>query len=222
MNNNSSIVVCVDIDGTLLAGQSQKLFLNFLYKEHIISFFYYFRILTWFLLYKINLVRNPEKIMNYAYSAVSGWSRKEVDLLTEKFYQDIKGLIHEKLQNQILNHRKKTDAHILLISNSSEILVRKFAEHLGGIDYYATKLAIKDEVYTGLIIPPIMYGIEKVFALEKFLREHALGNAYVITYTDHISDLPLLMRSNECHAVNPHGILKRIAKQKAWDIMEMK
>lgn len=223
MNNlNRSVVTCVDVDGTLIAGQSQKLFLDFLYQKRIVSFFYYVRILIWFLLYKIHFVHNPEKVMNYAYAAIRGWSKREVDALADEVYQEtLRGLVNKKLQ-AILNQHHESGAHILLISNSSDIIVRKLAEHLDGVEYRATKLEIENGVYTGLIVPPIMYGAEKVFALEEFLRKYALKNAYIITYTDHISDLPLLMRSDECHAVNPHGALKRIAKQKAWDIMEMK
>jgi len=221
MKNLKPIVVCVDVDGTLLSGQSQKQFLKFLYRARIISLPFYTQILGWFVLYKLGIAGNPKKVMQYAYAVIRGKTQAEVDVLIDKFFsEDLERAILKPVYDQIMN-LKEAGAHIVLLSNSTDIIIGKLAAHIGIKDYFATKLSIQDGVYDGDIIPPIMYGKAKTQALDSFLEDRNLSDAKIITYTDHISDLPLLERADEQHVVNPHGKLKRIAKEKGWDIIEV-
>ncbi|MDD2935642.1 MAG: hypothetical protein PHX25_04205, partial [Candidatus Pacebacteria bacterium] len=59
-NNNGTVIF--DVDDTLIKGQSQKIFIDYLFKKKMISFFVYLKILIWFSLYKIGLGSNPKSV----------------------------------------------------------------------------------------------------------------------------------------------------------------
>lgn len=219
-NKNTEIqVVCVDVDETLLLHQSQKQFLKYLFQENIISLSYYLQILTWFILYKLGLAHDPNKVMQYAYRIVRGKTIAEVDELVSDFFEKrLRSTFNLRIHEKVIDYRE-SGAHVLLVSNSTDIVVEKIAHHLGLDTYFATKLSRNNGVFDGKIIPPIMYGAQKVHALKQYLSEKNMQHAHIIAYSDHISDLPLLEWADEAHVVNPQGKLKQIAEEKGWDII---
>jgi len=65
-------LVIFDLDNTLIKKQSQALLLAYVLKKRLISPFFYFIIMTWFIFYKLGLVKNPRKIMEYSFSFLKG------------------------------------------------------------------------------------------------------------------------------------------------------
>lgn len=63
---NSFNIAVFDLDGTIIRGQSQFLFLKFLIKKKVISSFSVIPLFVWFLFYKLKLVSKPDKAFDYA------------------------------------------------------------------------------------------------------------------------------------------------------------
>ena len=55
-------IAIFDIDNTLIKGQSQLLFVRYLYTEGKLSCLKYFKVLLWFVLYKIGIYEDVSKI----------------------------------------------------------------------------------------------------------------------------------------------------------------
>lgn len=217
--HNSHTLVCIDLDGTLVDGQSQQHFLNFLLNKKIIGFWYFVYIYWWFLLYKLHLASDPTQIMNFAYRAIRGKTVAEIDTLLDVFFEeDLKPHIYQRMVDMMRLYKER-GAIVLLISNSTEIIVERVAQYIGANAYIATRLRTKDAIYTGEIIPPIVYGQIKLEALEEYINNNNLNDAKVVVYADHLSDLYLFERADEQHVVNPTRKLKRVAQKKSWDIM---
>lgn len=53
-------LVIFDIDGTIIKGQSQVLFLRYLLSIHRITRVFYLKILLWFILYKLGIVKDQK------------------------------------------------------------------------------------------------------------------------------------------------------------------
>jgi len=57
-----------DLDNTLLKEQSQAALLNYAFKKRLISLFFYIKVMSWFIAYKLGLAKNPKKIMEYSFN----------------------------------------------------------------------------------------------------------------------------------------------------------
>lgn len=213
----SNQLVIFDIDDTLINGQSQRHFLAFLYRNRYITLLHYVRVLWWFLMYKLSIVKNPEKVMSFAYSFLSGKELGEVQEITDSFYcHDLKFRIYPLAINEIENH-KKQGRDILFLSNAGQPLVQKIATELAADAYICTQLELKDGVYTGKVEGRPVYGENKVIELKQFL----INKKYDVIqgYADHFSDITFLEFVDIPNVVNPDRRLQKIAKSKGWKIL---
>ena len=81
-----SEVVILDLDGVIISGQSQQIFLRYLFNKKLVGLFFYFRIHFWFILYKLGLIKSPKRIMEYAFSFLKNKKIEEFDRITDNFF----------------------------------------------------------------------------------------------------------------------------------------
>ncbi len=212
-------LVIFDIDDTIIKGQSQKFFLEFLFKKNYISLFYYLRLTIWFIFYKLGLIKNPKSAMKYAFSFVKGKTEAEISDLVDLFFDSVlQNKIYPEAINIIEKHQKEGRI-IVLMSNAVDVLVRKIASHLKIDNFISTKLELVNGVYTGNIIGNIMYGETKKEAILSYVKARNLQLDNSWAYGDHFSDIFLLSLVKNPYAVNPSKDLKRYAKLKEWGII---
>jgi len=220
--NKMKELVIFDVDNTIVKGQSQELFLNFLYKNGYIPIFYYLRIMVWFIFYKLGLVKNPLSIMKYAFVFVKNKEVTEIDIIAEKFFENVlkKRIYPESID--IIKEHQKNGREVILVSNAADILVEKIAKYLNVSEFLSTKLEIIGRRYTGNITGDIMYGGNKLKALNKYLESDNFYPDSLWSYADHSSDIPLLSQTAHPHAVNPTKKLKENAITKNWPILNFR
>lgn len=213
-------LIIFDVDNTIIKGQSQNLLLSYLLSKKEISFTYYLTILPWFLLYKLQLINNPKKVMTYAYSFIKGKSLVEIDGLMSRFLKDsLKENIFPEAIRTIQEY-KNSGGDVVLISNAPDIIISRLAHYLGIKDYLSTELEIKDGVYTGMIKGPLMYGNNKLISMQRYANEHGYDLKKASAYGDHGSDLPVLGAVSHPVAINPSSLLLQVAKKNHWPIFE--
>ena len=69
-------LVIFDLDNTLIKGQSQAFLLSYLLKKGVITPFFYLKLMSWFIFYKLGLIKNPGRIMDYSFSFLKDNERK--------------------------------------------------------------------------------------------------------------------------------------------------
>lgn len=215
-------LVIFDLDNTLIKKQSQGLLLTYTLKKGTIGLFFYFTIMIWFIFYKLGLVKNPRKIMEYSFSFLKG--KNVID-----FREDIDDFFRERLKPiifvdvlRLINTHKAKGRKILIISNAIEYIPKKISEFLN-IDYYiGTKLEIKNNKFTGMIDGDIIYGKNKVFAIKEFVKENNLFLKNSWGYSDHHSDIPFLKTVDFPIVVNPTKKLLKEAQKRKWPILKFK
>ncbi|MHB8660573.1 MAG: HAD family hydrolase [Minisyncoccota bacterium] len=214
-------LVIFDVDGTTVHGQSQELFLRYLLKNKRIGRFFYLKLLTWFVLYKIGIIKNPEKPMTYAYSFLEGKSISEIAWLVHDFFERVlKNAIYPQAVDVIRDH-KNMGRMVIFISNSIEPIVKELADYLRVDSYIATTLETKDGYYTGTL-HHIIYGHYKTEVVNKFVKDNNLDLKTAWTYGDHISDQSLLSIVAHPVVVNPSPVLLNVARKKNWSVMAFK
>jgi len=226
-NNNKEVAAIFDLDGTLFTGH------------------------LWSGLVKHHLKHKLKRFSVYAYVAshMSLWLAGKLRLVREETYKSIwgqdmpfllKGLTKDEvvaiyewitdyylvplLRTDILDlmerHRKRGHTTILLSGTFDDFLqvVRQKLE----VDFaVGTKLEVIDSVYSGRIVKPMGFGINKVKLLNSFLEKAnvELDLTKSFAYADSISDVPLLESAGNPVATYPDPKLLNLAKQKGWQII---
>jgi len=212
-------VVILDLDGVIIKGQSQKVFLDYLLKKKIVSPFFYFKIYFWFVLYKLEIVKNPQKVMDYAFSFLKTRKTEEVIEIVENFFNEVlHKFIFPEIIDIIKEHKAKNRV-LLIVSNSADVFVKRVADFLGIKNYIGTRLEIINGRFTGKILGDIIYGKNKINFTKEFIKKNNLNLNNSYAYADHISDLDLLLLASSPYAVNPDNLLLKEAKKRNWPVI---
>lgn len=212
----------MDLDNTLVKGQSQKLFISYLFERKIFPKILYFKLLAWFVFYRLGFIKNPEKVMREAFKLFGGHSCAEVENVINDFFEKVlKNCFFPEAQKLVEEHRQKK-RFLVIATNVLEPIARRVGQFLEISHILSTKLEIKNNVYTGEVDGSIMYGQEKFKALESFLAVENLTQARRWVYSDHISDFPILEKADYPFVVNPDPKLFREAREKNWPILLFK
>jgi HAD superfamily hydrolase (TIGR01490 family) len=215
-------LVIFDLDNTLIKGQSQKLFLSHVFKKGLMTRFFYIKLMLWFTLYKIGIIKNPKRAMEYAFSFLKDMNIDEFKKYINDFFeQRLKYYIFEE-GIEIIKKHKNQNRKILVVSNAIEFIPQRVAQFLN-IDYFiGTKLEKLNNKFTGKIKDDIIYGKNKVIAIKDFINNYNFSLDGSWGYSDHSSDLPFLEMVSHGVVVNPDNNLYKIAKQKNWQILKFK
>lgn len=184
--------VFFDIDDTLIKGQSQKLFINFLWRKKLVSSLFYFRLMFWFVLYRLHIINDPSIVATYAFSFLKEVPRKAlkeyVDLffdqvLVYKFYQDALSIIKE---------HQKDGRQIFIVSNAFDTLVERIAQYVKADGYISTNLKEENGILNGEIDGTINYGKAKALRVKEFCIKNSISLENSWGYADHPSDVDFL------------------------------
>lgn len=110
---------------------------------------------------------------------------------------------------------------LVLATASYRLYSAAIAEHLGFDDVIATGSIIGlDERVHALIEGENCYGPAKLRMIAAWVKKSGLlgKHGHVRFYSDHVSDAPVFEWADEPVAVNPHGKLERLAKERGWAV----
>lgn len=215
-------IVFFDVDNTIINGYTQKYFIEYLFKINIISFRVLFLSYLWFLLYKLHIVKNIKSAVNFYISFLDGWDEDMVTKLVEDFCNlYIKDNFFLEIK-RIIEDYKAEGSILVLVSASLEPIVKCVANYLNIDNYIATRLELKDGLYTGKIFGNVAAGDEKLRLVKYFLNLNGNRNIMTYFYSDHFSDEALLNFVDNPFVVNPDKILYNKAKNKGWNIIKIK
>lgn len=207
-----------DVDGTLIKGQSQIHFVMFLRGQGILSLLDMISIFAWYFRYLFLSSGIDQSLNEKIYTKILGGKRTEevAEEINNHFSQEYKNVYPGA--KELLKGCVDKEMQVILLSSMPKPLLRAYAEYFGVKDYYGTELEIRDGCYTGKIAGKILVGEEKL----KFIKNNYKDSAIEFDYfSDHESDLPVLLAAKEAIVVNPTSALSKIAKQKGWRMIQL-
>lgn len=213
----SEKVALVDLDGTLIKGQSQFHLLKYYFKQGRVSLADYLRITIWFLQYKFFSKTVDKGFVEKIYTKlVKGVSAKEAEqIISHCFDERMKSDVNHELLARLRLLQEK-GYRLILVSASASPVVSKFAQEFGFDDWLATELEVVDSHYTGKIIGEINEKEEKPRRLKSMFKQSEFSG---YAFGDSLSDLPMLELVQNPVAVNPKHLLRRLAKNRDWEIL---
>lgn len=211
-----------DLDNTLLAGDSDYLWGEFLVEQGIVDGAHYAR-------------ENERFYREYQAGTldIHAWLAFQLSPLAahdpDLMHDLRRRFLHEKIAPIILpagrelieQHRTKGDT-LLIVTATNSFITRPIATSLGITDLLATEPEVAQGRYTGRVsgIPCFREG--KVARLTAWLTEHGATLADSWFYSDSHNDLPLLQLVDHPVAVNPDDTLAHFAASRAWPILDLR
>lgn len=208
--------VFFDLDKTLIRTQSQGLLIQVLYKRKLISFRTVWKLRFFFLRYKLHLI--GENAMPQLYIEAAKLF-KGIDV--EYMRKVVRAFVFAEFA-AIQNFRavEELEKHIsagktvVLTSAAFEPIVEAAAKFFHIDQYTSTRLMEKGGKYTGELKGIPNYGEHKITNLKGYDFEGSFA------YSDHHSDIPLMIKATYRYAVSPTRQLRDYAKSHGWFILE--
>ena len=209
-----------DLDNTLIGGDSDYLWGEFLCDEGIISdrqsfekkndYFY-----QQYELGSLDIYAWAE----FSFEILSHYSINELEAFHLKFMaQKIEPILLEKAQDCINSHKENGDT-VLVITASNTFVTAPIVKRYGINHLIATEPEIVSGRYTGKVSGIPCFKSGKIENLMPWLERNGQSLKDSTFYSDSHNDLPLLELVDNPVAVNADKILAKIAQTKGWDIL---
>lgn len=212
-------VAFVDIDGTLIKGQTQIHFLSYLFWKKEVSTSDILKVIFWYLGYKLFGRKINESLAANIYEKlVGGKSREKVSNLINDYFERMKYYIYPGARSFIEEIRSEGFSIVLLTSTPCPI-AEKFKEYFSADETICTKLEINDEIFTGKILGRVNQGATKSERVSDYIKK--INPRKTLAASDHITDLPVFEIVDRKIVINPDRRLLNFAKQKKWEIIKL-
>jgi len=152
-------------------------------------------------------------------SGLKGLSRDQMNDLCSRIFQClVQPSLRPGLKARIDQHNRAGHVTVLL-SASLEEQLRPAAECLQVEEVIGTKAGYSDEKLTGRLEGEACHGEEKARLAKAFCESRGIHPGESCAYGDSLSDLPVLDLCGHACVVNGDGKLRRIAKQRGWEVL---
>lgn len=210
-----------DLDNTLIGGDSDYLWGEFLCDEGIISDRESFQKMNDYFYHQYETGElNIFAWAEFSFKILTNHSLDELNKLRQDFVDTkIKPIFLEKAQNCINNHKEKGDT-VLVITASNTFITKPIIEMYGIDHLLATEPEFISGRFTGKVagIPCFQSGkIDNLMPWLEKNKESLIGSYF---YSDSHNDLPLLELVDNPIAVNSDKILSSEAHKNGWPVLD--
>lgn len=215
-------VAIFDLDNTLIAGDSDHSWGEFLVQEGLVDAAAYRRANDQFYEDYQRGALDIHAYQRFVLTQVAQFDRQQqAELLNQFMARMIAPLQLPKAQALLEQHRAQGH-YLLIITATNRFITAPIAESLGVDELIATEPEIRDGQYTGEIIDPPCYQAGKVARWREFLTRSNRTSETCYFYSDSINDLPLMSEVDHPVAVDPCPALADAAQARGWPVISLR
>jgi HAD superfamily hydrolase (TIGR01490 family) len=214
-----------DVDNTMMQGASIYHFARGLAARD----FFTWRDLAQFawkqVSFRIKGVEDPahmEEAKEAALAFVAGHKVDEVVTLGEEIYDDLMADRIWSGTRALAQLHLDAGQRVWLVTAAPAELASLIAHRLGLTGALGTVAESRDGIYTGRLVGEPLHGPAKAEAISALADREGLDLSMCAAYSDSANDLPMLSIVGHPVAVNPDHELKRIAREKGWEIRDFR
>ena len=211
-----------DLDNTILNGDSDYSWINFLIEKGFVDKDEYERKNKYFYDQYYQGKLNYDEWAEFALTTIKGKKPEEIeDILSKFLYEVIEPMINIYALKLLHDHSHNNDI-MLLASATNSVIVEPIAKRLGFKNVVSTEVEIIDEIYTGKVlgIPALSEG--KLIKVKEWMLQNRIESFDNTSfYSDSINDLPLLAAVSKPVAVNPDDMLRKECRKRSWEIIDL-
>lgn len=205
-----------DLDNTLLAGDSDYSWGEFLVQKNLVDAQTYAETNDRFYQQYKAATLDIHEYLRFSLAPLTRYSLDDLAVLHAEFMRDfIEPMMLPKAKALLQEHRAQGD-YLLIITATNSFVTHPIAKHLGVDDILASDAEIVDGRYTGKGIGTPCFQGGKVTRLNDWLKEKSFTMDDAFFYSDSINDLPLLEKVAHPVAVDADDKLTAIAMQRNW------
>ena len=209
-----------DLDNTLLAGDSDRAWGQYIVEKEIVS---------------DDFLIESEKFYNSYYEGdldIDGFLAFCLKPLTENKLSELlelrKGFVEDKIKPMMLEEairtvkQKKSEGPVIIATATNSFVTRPIADLFEIKDLIATEFIIKDNEFTGEVdgIPCFREG--KVKKVEEWVKTNGYDLSSATFYSDSFNDLPLLEKVETAIVVDGDDKLIEQAKNNDWECISFR
>lgn len=151
-------------------------------------------------------------------AGVGGMKQSDLVGLNELVLPELLGLIRPEAR-ALLEQHHAAGRETWIISASPVEIVEPLATALGMTGGIGTRGEVDNGVYTGRLDGPFCYGEGKAEAISLLAAERNIDLANSWSYSDSMSDVPMMELVGHAVAVNPDSELSQLARRKGWPVV---
>ena len=211
-----------DLDNTLLAGDSDHLWGEFLAEHGLVDGEHYRRENDRFLAAYHAGQLDIHEFLRFSLAVLTRHEPNELARLRARFVDEkIAPVVAPGAPGLLARHREAGD-HLMIITATNSFVTAPIAKLLGVDSLLATEPEMRDGRYTGGVSGTPCFREGKVARLDAWLTEHEADLADAAFYSDSHNDLPLLERVQRPIAVDPDPVLAETAQERGWPVITLR
>ena len=216
-------LVLFDLDHTLLSGDSDVLWCDFLMDKGLLERAVFAqRNADMDARYRAGTV-GAQEFADFYVGTLAGKSPAQWEALRREFMAtQVAPRIPAAALDLVKRHRDAGDLAVMTTA-TNRFITELTALHFGIEHLLATEPEVRDDLFTGRCNGTLNMRAGKVERLHEWLaaRSQALGDFDSVAYSDSINDLPLLEAVDEAVAVDPDARLAAIARERGWRVLRL-
>ena len=211
-----------DLDNTLIAGDSDHLWGDFLVAEGLVDPDQHKALNEHYYQQYQQGQLDIDEYLSFALGPMAGMTPETLSALQNKFLKKhVEPILLDAAFDLLQAHRVNGDA-LIIITATNTLVAQPIADRLGVEHLIGCEAELKDGRYTGKPEGVPSFGEGKVRRIKTWCAEHQILFEDAVFYSDSHNDLPLLREVARAIAVDPDDLLRVEAQQCGWEIISLR
>ncbi|GGC83146.1 HAD family hydrolase [Marinobacter halophilus] len=211
-----------DLDNTLLAGDSDHAWGEFLVEEGMVDAEEYRQANDRFYQEYLNGELDIFHYQRFVLKPLSSHSMDELESWREAFMaKKVQPMMQNKAVKLLAEHRDQGHT-LMIITATNRFITEPIAELLGVDHLIATEPELVNGRFTGEVAGTPSFQGGKVERLNDWLAAHNQNLEGAWFYSDSHNDVPLLKQVQNPVAVDPDPTLEKLAVENGWKVMSLR
>ena len=211
-----------DLDNTLLAGDSDYAWGQFLVEKDIVDAEHYTETNDRFYEDYKNKTLNIREYQRFVLTPLMVMSIEQRESLHQEFMSSVIAKLRLPKADALIKQHQERGDKLLIITATNRFIAGPIGPWLGIDEILATEPEIVNEQFTGNIFGTPCFQEGKISRLQQWLKKEKNSPDFITFYSDSINDLPLLDYADKPVAVDPDDKLRAHATSANWEIMSLR
>lgn len=211
-----------DLDNTLLAGDSDHAWGEFLVEEGIVDAEEYRKANDRFYEEYLNGELDILHYLGFALQPLARHNMEQLHTWRHTFMEKKVRPMMQRKAAELLDHHREQGHTLMIITATNRFVTEPIAEELGIEHLIATEPELVNGRYTGQVAGVPSFQDGKVARLNDWLEAYGRNLDGAWFYSDSHNDAPLLREVANPVAVDPDPTLEALARDQGWQILSLR
>jgi HAD superfamily hydrolase (TIGR01490 family) len=211
-----------DLDNTLIAGDSDHSWGEFLVDQNIVDPQLYKKMNDKFYADYESGCLDIVAYLEFSVEPLTKFTLEELDKLHRQFMREVIEPMKLDQAETLINQHRLAGDRLLVITSTNRFIVEPICKSLGIDEIIATDLQILDGKYSGKVAGTPTYKEGKVERFNQWLKAQNITSEGSYFYSDSINDMPMLREVAYPIAVDPDSALRKEAESRNWKIISLR